>query len=283
MMIKISPEEFKSWSEFIFELAGIVLTPAKTYLIENRLGDLLLEENCPDFGTLYLKCRFGSNTSLRERVISLISTQETSFFRDGFTYEALIGLLKNKIIPKKKEEAVRGSPPCLKIWSAACSHGQEPYSLAMTLVETIQDIDAWDVRILASDIADNAFNKAGLGRYTELEVRRGLDDYYLDKYFHRLDNHNWQVNDRLRAMLHFKKINLVSSDFQGLGPFDLIFCRNVAIYFDHDTKKALFDNLAGMLAQGGRLFLGATETLSHVVTSLKPVRKYNALYYTHPD
>ena len=189
-------------------------------------------------------------------------------------------LFKNEIIPVKRQTGQKaGAPPRIRIWSAACSHGQEPYSLAMVLSEAIPDVDSWDIQILATDIADNAFRKASLGRYTDLEVRRGLDQYHLNKYFVQKDTNQWQVSDQIRAMMSFRKFNLVSQPFSGLGVFDLILCRNVAIYFDHDTKKKLFENLIKVLASDGRLLVGATENLTQITTMVKPINRYSAAYY----
>ena len=282
-MMKVTPEEFELWSALIYELTGIVLTPSKTYLIENRLFDVIRETNSNSFKDLYFKCRYATDNTLKETIINRISTQETSFFRDPHVYIALKSLLTSEIIPDKTAGAGPGRPPRLRIWSAACSHGQEPYSLAMLLSETIHDIDKWDLQILATDIADNAFRKASLGRYTELEVKRGLDAHHLGKYFTKRDDGLWQVSDRTRAFLSFRKINLVSDNFTALGPFDLILCRNVAIYFDHETKIKLFTKLERVLAKDGRLLVGATENLSQIINTLVPVHRYKALYYVKPE
>jgi chemotaxis protein methyltransferase CheR len=278
-MIRLSPVEFKLWSGFIYEMTGINLTENKSYLIENRLQDMLTENNCNTFQELNHLCRRPERTDLRETVINRISTQETSFFRDPHVYSALGSMLLEEIIPAKRKQAGMKQPPRLRLWSAACAAGQEPYSLAMLLKETIGDLDRWDVQILASDLADNAFRKASLGQYSSLEVQRGLSPDLLDKYFTEAPANKWQVVDSIRGLMYFRKINLVADSFLSMGVFDIIFCRNVAIYFDHDTKIRLFNNLLKVLAPGGRLFVGATENLSYVLPDLKPTHRYNTLYY----
>lgn len=282
-MIKITPEEFEFWAAYIYELTGIVLAETKSYLIENRLQDLLNENESNNFKDLYLKCKYTKDKILIENIINRISTQETSFFRDAHVYKAIKSMIQSEILPEKRRSTPPGRNPQLRIWSAACSHGQEPYSISMVLSETIPDLDNWDVQILATDIADNAFRKASLGRYSELEVKRGLDDYHRQKYFVKRDNNQWQVSDRIRALLSFRKINLVTDSFISLGSFDIILCRNVAIYFDHETKIKLFNKLEKALASEGRLIIGATENLSQITDRLKPVHKYSTVFYIKAD
>ncbi|MEW5725815.1 MAG: protein-glutamate O-methyltransferase CheR [Thermodesulfobacteriota bacterium] len=278
-MMRISPEEFVLWSEYIYELTGIVLPANKNYLIENRLSELAFELNCASFQELLFKCRYSAETQLVEKVINRISTQETSFFRDRPVYEALERLLIQEIIPAKRRAAVPGLPLRLKVWSTACSHGQEPYSLAMVLSECLPNLEDWYVSILASDIADNAFKRASIGRYSELEVQRGLSPYYLEKYFQPAGNGSWLVKDKIRRLVNFQRMNLVADSFSHLGPFDIIFCRNVAIYFDHPTKIRLFEKLEKVLTPDGKLFLGATENLTQIVTIFQPLYRYNVIYY----
>ncbi|MEW6266505.1 MAG: protein-glutamate O-methyltransferase CheR [Thermodesulfobacteriota bacterium] len=278
-MIKVSPEEFQLWAGLIYEYTGIVLQPGKAYLIENRLSGLLQEYNCQNFKEMYFKARHAGNPTLKESIINNISTQETSFFRDRHVYDALADLIRNKISPAKRREAPAGRPPKLRIWSAACSHGQEPYSAAMILAEVIPDIDDWDLKLLATDISDKAFRKASLGRYTELEVQRGLDQHHLGKYFVKRQDGLWQVSDRIRAMISFQKVNLVTEDYRSLGTFDLIFCRNVAIYFDLPTKTRLFGNLERVLAPQGYLIVGSTENISPFVADLRIFHHRNAIFY----
>lgn len=281
----VSQEELKLWAGLIYEYTGIVIPPEKAYLIRNRLIDMAHEHHCTSFKDLYFRIRYSNDPGLREQVISRISTQETSFFRDRNVFEALRSIITREMLPAKRSEAGSMRPPTLRIWSAACSTGQEPYSIAMILSESIPDVDNWDIKILATDIADNAFRKASLGQYTQLELRRGLPPSYLDKYFVPVANEVWQVSDRLRAMVAFQKINLVQDGFGQLGLFDLIFCRNVAIYFDIPTKMQLMMKLELALSSKGYLFVGATESASQVLPTFQAVHRYDAVFYrkTTPD
>lgn len=280
-MIRLSPVEFKQWAGFIYEMTGINLNEQKSYLIENRLQEMLVENNCHSFQELHGLCRRQDRADLREIVINRISTQETSFFRDPHVFSALTSMLLEEIIPAKRKEAGLKRPPRLRLWSAACASGQEPYSLAILLRETIKDLDRWDVQILASDLADNAFRKASLGLYSNLEIQRGLSPDLLKKYFVETPGNQWQVVDSVRGLMYFRKINLVADSFLSLGVFDIIFCRNVAIYFDHETKIRLFTNLFNVLGPSGRLFIGATENLAYVLPQLKPTNRYNTFYYVN--
>ncbi len=277
--MEVSSEELKLWASLVYEYTGIVIPAEKTYLISNRLGDLVKEMGVSSFKELYFKVRYAEDPGLREQVINRICTQETSFFRDRQVYEALRHIIVEEIVPARRAEAGPGRPPILNIWSAACSHGQEPYSIAMILAETVPDIDDWHLKILATDIADNAFRKASLGRYTQLEVRRGLDQYYLNKYFVPSGEDSWQVSDRIRAMISFRKINLVQDNFGPLGVYDLIFCRNVAIYFDLATKTHLMGKLEKALSPRGYLFVGATESASQILPAFQAIHRHNTIYY----
>ena len=278
-MIKVNPEEFQLWSNLIFQYTGIVIGEGKSYLIENRLYELALETGCRTFSELYYKCRYGKDEGLRKKVVDRISTQETSFFRDRNVYDALKTLIRDEIIPAKRTKPNLMGRPGLRIWSAACSTGQEPYSLGMLLSENLTDLENWDIYILASDLSDSAFKKASLGRYTQLEVARGLENYYLKKYFTARPDNLWQINDRIRSMISFRKINLVSEDFRQFGAFDLILCRNVAIYFDAGTKMGLFKKMSEVLHPKGFLVLGATESLSQIETGFKQTQKQSCFFY----
>ncbi|MEW5723423.1 MAG: protein-glutamate O-methyltransferase CheR [Thermodesulfobacteriota bacterium] len=277
-MLKVSHEEFLLWSNLIFEYTGIVIGDNKRYLIENRLSELAVETGSKTFSELYYKCRYAADDEIKKKVIDRISTQETSFFRDPHVYKAFQALLREEIIPLKRSLQGAGRPR-LRLWSAACSTGQEPYSIVMLLAETVPDLDRWDLTIMATDLADNAFRKASLGRYTQLEAHRGLDNYHLAKYFSARPDNLWQIRDSLRALVSFRKINLVSDQFRGLGVFDVVFCRNVAIYFDQATKEKLFLKLAEVLSPEGYLVVGAAESLSQFAPIFRPVSKYNCTFY----
>jgi len=275
--MKVTEDEFKLWSNLIYEYTGIVIRPEKAYLIENRLSELASEMGCRTFGDLHHRVRYTADPTAKEKVINLITTQETSFFRDISVFKALEILLRNEIVPGKRREA-GGNGPSLRVWSAGCSHGQEPYTLAMILAEVVPDIDDWNLTILATDIADNAFRKASLGRYTDLEINRGLDQIRLDRYFQR-NNGIWQISDRVRAMIYFQKVNLITDSFDSLGAFDLIFCRNVLIYFNQTTKKQVLEKFSKVLNRQAYLFVGSTESASQITPVYQAVHRYNTVYY----
>jgi chemotaxis protein methyltransferase CheR len=276
-MIKVSDEEFNIWSNLIFQFTGIVISDQKRYLIENRLSELVSETGSKNFTELYNKVRHSGDDEIRKQVINRISTQETSFFRDPHVFNAFRRVLLEETIQRKRETRK------LRIWSAACATGQEPYTIAMILNESIPDLDRWDVSIIATDLADNAFRKASLGRYTQLEVRRGLDTQHLARYFSARPDNLWQIRDSLRALVSFRKLNLVADDFRTLGLFDFIFCRNVAIYFDQPTKEKLFTKISGAMASDGFLLVGSAESLAYFSQILQPAPKHKVTFYVRKD
>ena len=272
--MKLARGEFEIMAKFIKEISGISLEQNKTYLIESRLSDLAESEGVKTFSDFFFKAKF--NKILKEKIIDAISTNETSFFRDKTPFEAL----KYKVLPDliDSKTSVKGSIPSIKIWSAACSSGQEPYSIAMILMDMLPDIfSKWNITIFATDISDEILRKASVGNFSDFELGRGLSGTFRDKYFTN-KNGSWHIKDRVRSMVKFQKINLLEP-FRGLGKFDIVFCRNVAIYFDLDTKKKLFDRIAEVLAPGGYLFIGSTETLLGVSDKFASRNYLRAIFY----
>ncbi|MBF0509593.1 MAG: protein-glutamate O-methyltransferase CheR [Deltaproteobacteria bacterium] len=274
-MIKVTPDELKLMAQLIYEYCGVVVGPDKSYLIESRLSPLAEQLCCKSYREFYNMARSERDGQIRVQIIDRITTGETQFFRDKQLFEAL----RFKIIPDMIDFRMSNKvvDRNISVWSAACSSGQEPYSLAITFLETIPDIAKWNLKIMASDISDEAFRKASLGRYTRLEVSRGLTEAQLAKYFTPKDQ-CWQVNDRIRAMVSFRKINLLEP-FCGIGRFDMIFCRNVAIYFNRETKIKLFDSLANALNRQGHFFLGSSESLADISTRYKMRNHLRCIYY----
>ncbi len=272
--MKLVRGEFEIMAKFIKEISGISLEQNKTYLIESRLSDLAESEGVRTFSDFFFKAKF--NKILKEKIIDAISTNETSFFRDKTPFEAL----KYKVLPDliDSKTSVKGSIPSIKIWSAACSSGQEPYSIAMILMDMLPDIfTKWNITIFATDISDEILRKASVGNFSDFELGRGLSGIFRDKYFTN-KNGLWHIKDRVRSMVKFQKINLLEP-FRGLGKFDIIFCRNVAIYFDLDTKKKLFDRIADVLVPEGYLFIGSTETLLGVSDKFASRNYLRAIFY----
>lgn len=240
--------------EYIWNSCGIWLDESKEYLLENRLGGLCRSENLSTYRELIHRAK--SEPRVQEELIDCVTINETLFFRDHSPFQAL----RHKVIPAlidAREESA--NPNRLRIWSAACSTGQEAYSIAMALTELIPDIDQWDIEVLCSDISEAALADAQEGVYKAFEIERGLPTEYLDRYFTECDR-GWKVNDSIKSLCRFEKRNLVRP-FWGLGPFDVVFCRNVAIYFTAEDRKQLFERLTTTMADDGYLFVGCSECL----------------------
>lgn len=255
-MLNITHSETLLLIKYIDIVSGISLDENKAYLLESRLYPLLKEVGCENYNELYLKAKEDRSKNISRKIINAISTNETSFFRDNDTFE----LLKYKIIPDLIDSINKNRlPQTIKIWSAACSTGQEVYSIGMCIKEVLPDWSDWSISILGTDISSDAILKARMGTYNNLEVGRGLANDRLVRYCNHKEN-SWSINDDLRSIVHFQQINLLES-FALLGVFDVIFCRNVAIYFSPENRKLLFDALSNRLAHNGALLLGSTEFL----------------------
>lgn len=251
----VRPEEFRQWAGYIENSTGIVLDEGKAYLLESRLGPLLEELGCADYAQLLRRVRGDAGGGLASRVVDAVTTHETSFFRDRHPFE----LLAHKILPDCLERSRNNGTAALRIWSVASSTGQEAYSIAMVIKDFLGDLRRLNVRILASDISEQSLRTASSGWYTRYELSRGLTSAHLRRHFSR-KGEGWQINDELRAMVLFQRINLQEPP-DGLGTFDVIFCRNVAIYFSQEGRRRLFQRLAGFLRRPGALILGSTESL----------------------
>jgi chemotaxis protein methyltransferase CheR len=273
---RIAPDEFQVLSRYIEELSGIFLDGSKTYLVETRLHGLMKETGADTFHELHRKVRGDPGGTLRERFIDAICTRETLFFRDQSPFE----LLKQRILPEliaRKTERAAGSPPSLAIWSAGCSTGQELYSIAMVLKECLPNPKRFQIRLLGTDISATALAGARSGEFSPITVERGLSAELRDRYFRR-SGETWRVREDIRRMCDFRKHNLMDS-FMGLGRFDVVFCRNVAIYFQPKSKAALFDKLAGALEPPGYLLIGSSESLAGVTDRFAPVTESNRIFY----
>lgn len=272
--MNVSPEDIERISRLVDELAGIQWGADKAYLMESRLPALLKQFNIPDLQDLASRLRSGTDKALRTAFIDTVTTRETLFFRDESPFDAL----RHKALPELID-AKANTPYAnrLRFWSAACSSGQEPYSLAMVLTELIDDIDDWDVKIYATDLAPAAIETASKGFYSDFEMQRGMPVTFRDKYFRRAEG-GWRVVDEIRSLVSFEQRNLLQP-FKGIGPFDVIFCRNVAIYFEEQAKRDLFERLAGALAPHGTIFIGASESLSNMGPKWKPLHHCRGVFY----
>jgi chemotaxis protein methyltransferase CheR len=262
------------WSRYIQEISGIHLDETKGYLVETRLGRLLPESGAANFSELFHKVKTDATAKLRGKIIEAITTNETSFFRDVTPFD----LLRHKLIPDLIDRRkANGARVPLRIWSAACSTGQEAYSTAIVLKELLGDLTRYDIRILGTDISNKAVAQASYGEYSHLELERGLPREMLIRYF-TASGERWKVRDEIRGLASFRTMNLLEP-FTFPSPFDIIFCRNVAIYFTEADKTRLFRNLARYLAKDGCLIIGSTESISGLCPELEPKRYLRAVFY----
>ncbi|MCC7221891.1 MAG: protein-glutamate O-methyltransferase CheR [Candidatus Contendobacter sp.] len=273
----LTRDELAIWSRYVHEICGVFLDSSKGYLIETRLSDLVRETGASSFTELLSKVRADPGQTLRRKVIDAITTNETSFFRDGSPFE----LLRRKLIPELIERLNRVGrwPAPIRIWSAACSTGQEAYSTAMVLKEVLGDFRGYDIRILGTDISDRAIAQASYAHFNRLELERGVTPAQWAQHFEP-SGERWKVRDELRATASFRRLNLLEP-FAFPVPFDLIFCRNVAIYFTEADKIRLFRNLGRCLDRNGALIIGATESLANLCPEFEPHRYQRTVFYRH--
>lgn len=241
--------------------SGLALGPGKEYLLESRLPPVARTYGFSSLSALIGALRYRPHAELVKAVSDAMTTGETLFFRDTVPFE----MLRSTVLPQLGERCRREGRP-LRIWCAAASTGQEPFSVAMLLAEMYPQLAGVRVELLATEYASHAINRARRGLFTQLEVQRGLPERLLKKYFAETPD-GYRISDEIRRRVTFSELNLLSS-FRSLGQFDVILCRNVLIYFDALTKKDVLDRLALALAPGGYLFLGATESAFGLTDSL---------------
>jgi chemotaxis protein methyltransferase CheR len=259
----LNETDFDYVRRLVYDGSAIVLEPTKTYLAETRLLQLARQEGLASVTELVARMRDSRKDILHRRVVEAMTTNETSFFRDVHPFEAL----KAEVVPKLIE--ARGDVRALNVWCAACSTGQEPYTIAMVLREHFPVLSSWNVRILATDLSRDVLEKAREGRYGQLEVNRGLPVSLLVKYFTREGLH-YRVNEDLRKLIDFRELNLAESWFP-MPRMDLIFLRNVLIYFDVDTKRRILARARELLRPDASLFLGGAETTINLDDSFERV------------
>jgi chemotaxis protein methyltransferase CheR len=275
-MLKISTEEIKLITRYIYEISGIHLDESKKYLLETRLSAIAEEHGCLTYQDLYKKSKADATKVIERKIIDAISTNETLFFRDSGPFE----LLQHKIFPELIDARSSKNPhmkTSLKVWSAASSTGQELYSVAIVLQQLLGDISKYNIKLSGTDISDAAVAQASSGKYNKFEIERGLARDKLTKYFTMIGQ-TWKVNDQLRAMVNFRKLNLMQP-FMGLGKFDIVLCRNVAIYFTLEDRKKLFNKIADVLEPDGYLIIGSTESLTGICPRFIPKRHLRSIFY----
>ena len=246
-------KDFEMISELLKKRSGLVLSEDKAYLLESRLNPVARRWNFKGFDELAQQIRLGKDEKLLRDVTEAMTTNESFFFRDQKPFDQFVEVL----LPYLLEH--RAAQKSIRIWSAACSSGQEPYTLAMLLKEAGAKLAGWRIEILATDLSDEILTKAKEGLYSQFEVQRGLPITFLVKYFKQIGD-KWQIDQSIRDMVSYKAFNLLE-DPRPLGKFDVIFCRNVLIYFDQPTKSLILDRLADMMPPDGFLYLGGAETV----------------------
>ena len=267
-MNRLDGTEFRLWASYVYSITRITLDASKGYLIETRLAALARETNSQSYKALLDKVMADGTGALKRKVIGAITTNETSFFRDAAPFE----MLRHKILPdlvdSRRKQLGAGRQLTLRIWSAACSTGQEVYSTAIVCKETLPDPNKFDVRILGTDISDKVVAQASAGKYTKLEIDRGFPPEKVAGYF-QVEGTDFKVRDSIRALATFKGINLLEP-LAFPNKFDIIFCRNVAIYFSDADKKRLYDGLSRVLAPDGCLIIRSTESLTGICPRFEP-------------
>ena len=265
----MTPFDYEFLRKFLKDRSGLDLSADKQYLVESRLMPLARKAGLPGLGELVAKLKNGTEP-LAAEVVEAMTTNETFFFRDKVPFDHL----KATVLPELMK--ARASRRALRIWCAASSTGQEPYSIAMCLKELGPMLAGWRVEIVATDLSHGVLDKSRAGLFSQFEVQRGLPIQLLVKHFTQVGE-LWQLNADIRAMVQFKQLNLLQ-DFSHLGGFDVIFCRNVLIYFDQDTKTNVFDRLAKRIEPDGFLMLGAAETVVGLTDAFKPYPDRRGLY-----
>ncbi len=270
--MKPTNQDIDAICDLVHDLCGIYLDNSKDYLIESRLSKLLEDRRCNDY--VDLSRRANQDSDLQREIIDAITTNETLWFRDEAPFEAL----RHKIIPELID-AKQGTlnPRRFRIWSAACSTGQEAYSIAMAFADVVPDFEEWDLQIDGTDISPSAVARAREGIYNNLEVSRGLSQRYQSAYFLR-DGNNLKVNEVLKNVCKFEVGNLLQP-FEKQNYYDIIFCRNVAIYFTRDDRQSLFTKMQNSLVRGGWLFTGAGESMFDLGKNWKPFHHCRSTCY----
>jgi chemotaxis protein methyltransferase CheR len=265
----VTPAEYEYLRKLLRDHSGLDLSADKQYLIESRLSPLARKAGLSGIGDLVQKLQGGSS-ALVTSVVEAMTTNETFFFRDKVPFDHFRETIMPDVL---KARAGRRS---VRIWCAAGSTGQEPYSLAMGLKEMGAALTGWRVEIVATDLSQEVLEKSKAGIYSQFEVQRGLPIQLLVKYF-KQTGETWQINPELRAMIQHRQLNLLH-DFSQLGTFDVIFCRNVLIYFDQETKINIFNRLARQIESDGFLVLGAAETVVGLTDAFRPIPERRGLY-----
>jgi chemotaxis protein methyltransferase CheR len=266
----MTPEDFDYLRKLLKERSGLVLPAEKQYLAESRLLPLARRRGVATLTELVAQLRAQGPAALASEVVDAMTTNETFFFRDRIPFD----LLRDTMMPALIR--ARAQTRRIRIWSTAASTGQEPYSIAMTLKAMGERLAGYRIDILATDIAGEVVERGKAGIYTQFEVQRGLPVQMLVQHFAQVGE-QWRISPEIRDMVQFRPLNLLN-DFSPLGMFDVVFCRNVLIYFDQPTKNGVLERIARQMPEDGYLILGAAETVVGLTDAFKPVADKRGLY-----
>jgi len=266
----VKSDDFEYLRALLHKQSGLVVNPEKVYLLESRLTPLARRLGMDGLDDLVTKVRSTNDKTLITEITEAMTTNESFFFRDKTPFDNL----KNIVLPYLHK--TRADRKRIRIWCAAASSGQEPYSIALSFKEEAAKWAGWNIEIVATDICNKVLNKAREGEYSQFEVQRGLPVMLMMKYFEQRGD-VWKISDEIRNMVTFKYLNLLHP-FAGMGVFDVIFCRNVLIYFDQDTKKTVLQSMRSTLSSDGTMFLGTAETVLGISDLYKPVKGMRGMY-----
>ncbi|SCA57817.1 Chemotaxis protein methyltransferase (modular protein) [Candidatus Terasakiella magnetica] len=264
------PDDFQFLATLVKERSGLVLTQDKSYLLESRLMPVARKRGMKGLEDLVAAMKTRMDNTLADEITEAMTTNESFFFRDIKPFD----IFRDTVLPNLLK--TRASKKTFRIWCAAASSGQEPYSIAMVLKEAAAQLAGWRIEIVGTDISKEMLDKAQAGLYSQFEVQRGLPVQQLVKYFKKRDD-LWQIDSALRGMVQYKEFNLLE-DMKSLGTFDVVFCRNVLIYFDQQTKGDVLGRMAKQMSEDGVLYLGGAETVLGISDAFKPVQGLRGIY-----
>jgi chemotaxis protein methyltransferase CheR len=270
--MSLAADDFRYISDLVHRHSAIVLEPGKEYLVESRLTPVLKEEGGDSIAQLVQRLQSRMEPALTTKVVQAMTTNETSWFRDQHPFDVFSNHLLDAVAGSRAPER------SLDVWCAAASTGQEPYSLAMLLQDWLLAHPGWRARIVATDIDQDVLSRARTGRYTQLEVNRGLPVQRLVRHFIRSGT-EWEIAEELRRMVDFRQLNLATAWPPSVGSYDVVFCRNVLIYFDLPTKRAILERIKRVLRPGGFLILGGAETTLNIDDDFERVQVERATCY----
>ena len=267
--------DFELYKSLLYSKSGLVITPDKSYLLDSRLTPIAKKWNYPTLEMMTLQLRALPDPKLIKDIVEAMTTNETSFFRDTKPFT----LFQETILPHMITN--RASKKSIRIWCAACSSGQEPYSLAMILKDKEAQLKGWRIEIIATDLSEDILDQARKATYSQFEVQRGLPIQYLMKHFTQIGE-TWALKDDIKSMIKFSTFNLLD-EMTKMGQFDIIFCRNVLIYFDEKTKGNILGKMERQLEKDGFLLLGGAETVLGITDKFSPMPDKRGLYIKNPN